>query len=54
MNDDHHAAIIYASMCVPLRPDLVYSINILKIIHARVWKLRSRSWMRKGEDVVLY
>ena len=54
MNIDHHAVFIHAANCITLPSDLVHMVKIFKIAYGTSWKLRGRSWISEGEEVVLY
>jgi len=54
MNDSHHAALIHASHCKTLSSDLLPMVEFLKIAYGMSWRLRTWSWIRKGEEVGPY
>jgi hypothetical protein len=54
LNNNRHVEFINVTNCITCRTDLVHMVGIFKIACGMSWKLRSRSWIRNGEEVELY
>jgi len=54
LNDDRYTPFNHASNCITLHKDLVHMVEILETAYSSSWKLRRRSWMRKGVEVERY
>jgi len=45
---------MHESNYVTLCTDLIYIVDIWKIVYGISWKSKRRSWIRKAEEVELY
>jgi hypothetical protein len=51
MNASRHAAIVHATNCITLRPDLQHMIENLKSADGTLLKSRKTSWKTVGQDI---
>jgi len=53
LSDNRDAVFIHVSNCISSCTDLVHIVHKFEIAYGTSWKLRMRSWMKKGEEVKL-
>jgi len=53
LHDDRHVVFTHGSNSITLHTDLVHMLQIVEIAYGTSWISRTRSWMRKGEEVEL-